>query len=106
MTATAIETKESVVLAQVLADVFRVGLPVPIAVTLYPAYFGSEATSAVSFQFDGPDETDSVAAWADWADVSVEVSPYRPDPSRHWHSVKFAYAGVLFDGYALTGTDA
>jgi hypothetical protein len=106
MTATAIEPKDAVSLAQTLADLFRPGLPVPGYITLHPAYVGSETISAVHFQFHGPGSLDAVAAWADWADLSVEVHPDYQNPSVEWHSVDFTYSGVLFHAYTLTATDA
>lgn len=105
MTATAIDPKAAVSLAQILADVFRPGLPVPGYITLHPAYVGSEINSAVHFQFHGPGSLESVAAWADWADLSVQVNPDYQNPSIKWHSVDFAYAGVLFHAYTLTAED-
>lgn len=88
MTTAAIDTRDAVSLALVLADVLGPGLPVPGCITLHPEYFGSQITSAVSFQFRGPGSREAVTAWAD---LPVKVSPDSHDPSRQWHSADFTH---------------
>ncbi len=78
-----------------LAEVLGFDLPVPCNISFSP-WVLDRPSAAFALQFRGPDQLDSLHAWAARYGVTVEM----PGPGQSFAHVYFTHSGVRFQCYA------